>query len=137
SRTARSAVRGFRSPRTARARRDTRSPARADYRDDRSSARLNLGARAEHDAIADELRHQPFFVVLRRQARVHHAQIRLSVAQRVREEEALAFGAVVAEAKARKGRLAALVVVVQVDEERDDALAALRDLFGVIRDARI
>src|SRR5687768_18534284 len=51
---------------------------------------LIFRARTEHDAIANELRHQPFFFVLRRQPRVHHAHIRLIVWQRVREEQTVA-----------------------------------------------
>ena len=51
----------------------------------------------------------------------------------VHEEQTLAARSFVAEAARGEIGLPAVVVVVQIDEKRHDALAAFRDLFGVVR----
>src|SRR5690606_3683719 len=81
----------------------------------------------QHPTIADELREDPLLAALRRPACVPAAQIRLAGRQRVREIERIPAPALVPDTEARELRLSAVVVVVQVHEERDDPLAASAD----------
>ena len=61
------------------------------------------------------------------------SNVRSAVGERVDEKESLAAAAPVAYAESRKLGLAAGVVVIEVDEEGDEALAALADMPLVVR----
>src|SRR6187455_1645704 len=85
-----------------------------------------------HGAAAHELRDDPLLSARGRTAGMQHAQIRLQVCQRIDEVDATAQGAAMREPEFRKCRLAALVVVVQVRQEGDQALPVARDLRRVV-----
>ena len=57
---------------------------------------------------------------------MERAHVGAAVGEHVHEERSLAEATFVADSESRKCGLAAAVVVVQIDEERDDTLAALR-----------
>src|SRR6185436_159871 len=89
-------------PRAARRRRCARLAAAVDGGSSRSLW-VFIVALLEDPAVADELRHDPFLAGVRLPAGVQHERVGLAVGQRVREHEAFAARALVAEAEPRKG----------------------------------
>src|SRR5262249_35814453 len=83
--------------------------------------------------VLDELRNDPLLSTRRCAAGVQGSDIGPAVGECVDEEDPLPGAALVAHAELRELGLAAAVVVVQVDEERHDALAALAQVPLVVR----
>src|SRR6187200_416918 len=83
----------------------------------------------EHGTAAHPLRDDPFFPALRRTPRVQGPQIRLFILEHVDEEEAPAKLTLVRDAEHRHVGLAARVVLVQVQQIREDTLTVFGDLL--------
>src|SRR5688572_14679913 len=93
--------------------------------------------RSEGGAAAYPLRDDPFLPADRGPSSVQSSQIRLVVPANVDEEESAAELALVRDADLRQLGLASLVVLVQVQQKRDLALAVLGDLLVESRRIRI
>src|SRR5258708_21690417 len=80
-------------------------------------------------AATHPLREQKFFAARRRQPGMKHALVRLPVRQHIPEEQRVADSALVAPIELGEVCFAALIILIEIDEEGQHALAKFGDLL--------
>src|SRR6185437_9395516 len=94
-------------------------------------------SKLESRAVLDELGHDPLLATRGRPAGVQRPHVRTGIRKRIYEEHGVAAATPMADAQTRKFGFAALVVIVEIQQKRDHALAALTHLLRVVRNIRI
>ena len=87
--------------------------------------------------LANPLREDPFFARCRRQARVHRVVIRSASRVDVREQERVTLRTKVRQPDAGKSRFSPRKIVIEINQKRVSALAALREFSCECRFRRI
>src|ERR1043165_4758202 len=95
--------------------------------------RCALSAFGSGSTQAYPLRQQPLLAARRRQAGMQRARIGRTIGGNIPEKQRVALASLVARVDRGKGSLAALVIVVEIDEECDDALSLTSEIAHMTR----